>query len=391
MPDAKRRLQNLDIREIALCRRGVHPGARFMLYKKAPDPLELEKEEDQPRAFGDHFEAARAMEIDGALDRRLYALLHTTTDIMRAEVSNREELVLDAVDAYADTMKRDVPELFAGRLAKELLARATEGPTSDGDFHAVVKSQLAEAGLLPGAPASGGEKMDFLKALTERGQAALKYVLGDRDPAEVFKGIGDEAGGVVVALFNKTAESGDKVVVLTTELEKAQKEPADPNSLESILKAVEDPGVKAYIETQAAAVTKVSGDFATFRKTARKKELVDMAKAWDCLPNAGDELVVALEKADEAGILEPIQKALDVGQAGAKLGKAMEELGIETLPGETGGKMTREEADRALVAKGAEIRKAAGEGAEAITPEKAYELACERNPDLYQATREVRH
>lgn len=385
MPQARRRLKDLDIREIALCPRGHNPGARFMLYKAAPDPDELAKEEREPRTFADHFEAARAMEIDSALDRRLYALMHTTTEIMRAEVDDREARIMDAVGAYAATMERDVPELFAGRLAKELLDRAAEGPPSEDDVHAVVKSQLELAGMLPGEP-GGGENMDFLKALTDRGREALKYVLGDRDPAEVFKGIDESAGKLVVAFINKAVETGDRVVVLETDLEKAQKRPADPNSLESILKAVEDPGVRAYIETQDAAIKKDRQEFAEFRKAAREKELVALVKGFDCLPDPDGKLLEAVRKADEFGILDPIRAALEAGNAGAKLGKALEELGIETVPGQ-GSVMSPEEADNALLAKATEIRKASGED---VSAEKAYELACERNPELYQATRQRR-
>lgn len=383
MTDPRRRLRDPHFCEVALCPQGIHPGARMMLYKAERERLG-KTEEKEPGTFGDHLESARAQEIDSALDRRLYALLATTTEIMRADVEDREDRILAAVDAYATTMRSDVPDLFAGRLAKTLVTmkRAADGPLSDSDVHAVVKAELAAVGLIPDAP-SGGETMDFLKALTEKGQRALKYVLGDRDQAEYFKGTPEPVGNLVVGLIEKAAEWSERIDGLTADLKKAREtKPTDPNSLESVLKACEDPGLRTYIETQDAALRKATSDFADFRKEQRTKELTELAKGWECLPNADGKLVAILQKADAAGFLPVLREILAAANEQAKVAKMFEELGIETTPGQ-GDAMTPQEADRALVAKATEIRKADP----SISSEKAYEMALERNPDLYAATR----
>lgn len=376
-------LSDLNIGEIAFCRSGVNPGAKIVLYKKRPDPVTIQKEE--VRSFTDHLEAGRAMEIDGAIDRRLYALLDTTTEIMRADVTDREGLILQAVNAYAETMERDVPELFAGRLAKQLVELAAEGEAERSSVAVLIKSELQGAGLLPVA-SNGGDVMDFLKALTERGQAALSYVLGDRDPAEIFKGVTEDAGTVIVGLLNKAAEWGDRIDGLEADLEKARKPAADPNSLESILKSIDDPGTRAYVETQAGAVSTLTKQFTDLQKATRRGEIATIVKAMECLPNANDALVIVLEKADAVpGLMDDLQPILEAANAQARLGKALADLGIDTLPGD-GNAATPEEADQALIGKATELRKARPE----LSVEQSYTEACEQNPTLYQATRQVR-
>ena len=384
MPKAKRSLHDLNVREIAFCPDGMNPAARMLLYKaRDRKPIELEKEEDDPRSFADHYESSRTMEIDEALDRRLYALLHTTTEIMRADVSDRESLILAAVEAYAETMKREVPELFSGRLAKWVNALTVDGRSSDDVVHAIVKSELERAGLLPDEP-SGGEVMKFLKSLSERGKAALSFVLGDRDPADFFKDTTDSVGELVAGLLEKAAEWADRIDGLETELAKAKEPPADPNSLESILKAIEDPGVRAYIEAQDAAMKKDRSDFADLRKTTRRKELALVVKSVECLPNENDALLEALIVADDAGILKTIEAVLVAANEQAKLGKAFAEMGVETLIGD-GSVGTPDEAHEALIAKALEIRKALP----TLSAEQAYEKACETNSDLYLASQKT--
>lgn len=387
MPKVEKKglLSSLDIREIALCRRGMHPMADVVLYKRkddAPSVASVKKEEmEEPRTFADHFESSRLMEIDEALDRRLYALLHTTTAIMRADVADREARILAAVEAYAETMQREVPELFAGRLAKWLNEFAAESRPEEEDVHAVVKTELGLAGLLPEAPSGGKEMPEFLKSLSERGQAALAYILGDRDPAEFFKGVAEDVGSLVIGLVEKAAEHGPAVAKLEADLAKASKPAADPNDLDSILKSVEDPGVRAYIETQAAAVKSLGGRVTDLQKAAKTKELEDVAKSLDCLPNEDGALVVILGKASDGGFLDDLKKILAAANEQAKIGKALEEIGISTDIGE-GSVGTPEEAYEALVAKATEIRKGT-----TLSPEQAFEKACEEEPLLYAATR----
>lgn len=382
MPRARRSLHDLRIREVALCREGMNPGARMCLYK-ARDRTRLRKQtEEPPRSFEDHYQASRLMEIDEAIDRRLYALLNTTTEIIRSDVENREERILEAVDAYAETMQRDVPELFAGRLAKWLHEWAGESRPSREDVCAIVKSELGQAGLLPDEP-SGGGIMEFLKSLSERGRAALAYVLGKSKPEEFFKDTSEEVGKLVVSLVEKAAEWGTKLEGLEADLAKARDTQPEPGSLEAILKCVSDEGVASFMKTQAAAIKKLGGDFADLQKANRRRELDTIAKSCEHLPNEKGSLTDALEKADEAGVLDPIVTALRAANEAAKLGKAFEEIGIETIPGQ-GGVSTPQEASEALLAKALELQKAKPELSEA----EAFEKACEQNPTLYEQTRQ---
>lgn len=384
MPAPKRSLHDLNVREIAFCPDGINPAARMLLYKaRDRKPVELGKEDDEPRSFGDHYESSRAMEIDEALDRRLYALLHTTTEIMRADVSDREGLILSAVEAYAETMTREVPELFAGRLAKWVNALTVEGRSSDDVVHAIVKSELELAGLIPDEP-SGGVAMKFLKSLSERGAAALAFVLGDRDPAEFFKDTTDEVGKLVGGLLEKASEWAERIDTLETDLAKAKEPPVDPNSLESILKGISDPGTRAYIEGQAAQNAADREEVAKLRKSHRRGELRVIVKSVPNLPNENDALLDALEKADLAGILPTIEAILVSANAQAKLGKAFEELGIDSIIGE-GSVGTPDEAHSALLAKAVELRKSEPD----LSAEGAYEKACELNSDLYVASQQT--
>ncbi len=379
---ARRRLRDLAIREIALCREGMHPGARIMLYKKRDGkPVTKTEDGEEPRGFRDHLESSRLMEIDSALDRRLHALLATTTEIMRADVSDREERVLAAVEEYAATMQRDVPELFAGRLAKWLNEWAGESQPSDDDVCAIVKSELGLAGLLPDEPSGGKVMQEFLKSLSERGRAALALVLGDRDPAEFFKGASEDVGKLVVGLLEKAAEWGPRIDTLEAELEKAKTPAVDPTSLESILKSVEDPVVKALIESQAATNKELGGMVADLQKAALRKGIDDFAKSLDALPDhkkIGD----LLEKAHYGNFADQLKEIFTAANVAAQAGKILKELGVETTVGDAAPTADPGAAHAMLVAKAAEIRKALGAGN--ISDEKAYEMACEQNGDLYQ-------
>lgn len=311
----------------------------------------------------------------------LETLVDAIDEILGEPLEDFEEPILKAFDEYGAAVSRDLPDLFGVDAAEQLNSRAAEGRPSHDDVSAIVATELELAGTVPDKPGGGGA-MQFLKSLSKRGKAALGYVLGEKDPAEFFKGTSEDVGKLIAGLLEKAAESGERIEKLEVDLEKASKPKADPNSLESILKAVGDPGVRAYIETQAAAVKSLGGKVAELTKSNRRKELEAIVKSCEHLPSEG--LVDVLEKADLAGILEPIEKILRSANEQAKLGKAFEELGVETLVGDA-AVTDPAQAYEALVAKGAEIRKVETK----LTAEQAFEKACELNPDLYEASQRV--
>jgi hypothetical protein len=388
---AKGLLSNLVIDEVAFCERGMNPRADMVLFKarrvrKRPTPAarKLRKEEDEPGSFGDHFEDARAMEIDSALDRRLHALLAATTEIMRADNVDREALVLAAVNDYAAAMNRDVPELFAGRLAKWLANWGLDGSLpEDSEIQKVMKEELELAGLA--GDVTKGEKMDWLKKLSKEERPALDYVLAGTDPAEFFKGTSEKAGTFIVGLVKRavqaTTTDGELVKTLA-ELTKARAESGTDEGFDAIVKSIQDPAVRQLVEMQRTTIGKQHETVSALQKSTRRAELREIVKGFDCLPNESDSLLVMLEKADKAGILADLQKVLTSANKQAEVGKQLKELGLDSIPGE-GSAGTPQEADEALMAKAVEIRKLQP----TLSNEQAYAKACDDNPDLYEGTR----
>lgn len=380
-------LRDLVIDEVAFCQRGMNPESDMLLYKARRDSGrgKLRKDEhDEPGTFSDHFEDGRAMEIDAALDERLYALLRTTTEIMRAPDVDREALVLEAVNAYAAAMNQDVPELFAGRLAKMLQAfGGSDALQDDPEVWGVVKRELEVAGLTDDD--TKGETMDWLTKLTKEERAALDFALAGTDPTEFFKGTSEEAGVFVAKLVTRAVKATQvegELVTTGVELVKLRAETGTDEGIDAIVKSIVDPGVRSLVEIQRRTIRKQGDDMAAFQKASRRREIRDIAKCLDCIPNEGDALTDALEKADAAGILEPIQKALTTANAQAKVGKAFSEMGVDTITGE-GATGTPVEAEEALMAKAIEIQKAEP----TLTTEQAQVMAYEQNPTLYAQTR----
>lgn len=381
-------LSNLVIREVAFCERGMNPEADMVLYKARQSkgqPGKLGKEDDdEPGTFGDHLDDARAMDIDQALDRRLHALLATTTEIMRADGVDREALVLAAVNAYAAAMNRDVPELFAGRLAKLLASwGADENPADDDVIRKVVENELEVAGLI--GDAKKGETMDWLDKLTKEERAALDYVLGGTDPAEFFKGTTEAAGAFVAGLVKRAVEAtgtDGELAKTLVELTKARADAGTDEGIEAILKSIEDPAVRSLVEMQRATIAKQGTDLVDLQKATRRAQLATIAKGFDCLPDENDGLVDLLAKADAGGFLDGLQAILTSANAQAKIGKSLGDIGVDTIPGE-GSAGTPQEAEEALMAKAIEIQKTMP----TLTTEQALEKAYEQNQDLYAATR----
>jgi hypothetical protein len=386
-------LSDLVIDEVAFCDRGMNPRADMVLWKakpKAASKLAIKRvrkdEHDDPGTFGDHFEDARAMEIDAALDRRLHALLAATTEIMRADDVDREPLILEAVNDYAAAMNRDVPDLFAGRLAKMLSEWAKHAdsfpdvPRDDRDIHAIVKAELELAGLA--GELKKGETMDWLKTLTKEERNALDFALGGTDPAEFFKGTTEAAGLFVVALTKRAVAATTSEASLATAVDELTKARASGNTdegFDAILKSITDPAARELVTIQRSRLVTQGGEISELKKAEKRRGYADIVKTLGALPNENGALVTILEKADAAGILDDLKKVLAGANAQAEMGKAFHEIGGDTLPGE-GDPGTAAEADEALMAKAVELKKTWPD----LTAEQLYVKASELNPRLYQ-------
>lgn len=351
--------------------------------------LAKQDDDDEPRSFEDNLEEGRFLEIDGAFDRRLHALLATTTEIMRSDVDDREALILAAVNEYAATMERDVPELFAGRLAKWLVELAIDDP-EDAVVEKILTGELEAHGLLPDT--EGDSIMKFLEKLSKSARAAFDSLDAEKKAEDVFKGASEDLGIFVGALLERIV--GDEG--LEAELGKAQvafqkaiESGGHPQTeLEKVLKGVTDLSVRNLLEAQAVALKSQGKTVADLVTKAERRELAEMAKAWTHLPSDGGTLVDCLQKAKAAGFLDTFEKILTSAQAQAAKGKAFDALAadmdfdVEGLG--AGDGLDPGEAHEAIVAKAAELRK----GKElTLSAEKAYELACEQNSALYTATR----
>lgn len=315
----------------------------------------------------------------GVAAELLEDLVAKISDAVAAEDADLGAVVLDAFDEFA-ALDAEIPLGLGAEVAKQVETWASEGRVPDDEVRRIVKSELDAAGLLE--PPREGGTMEILKSLSERVKKALTYVLGGADPAEFFKGTPDGPMKLIVGLVEKAADWGDKLGGLEVELAKAKKDGPAPATFEAIVKSVTDPTARAFLEQEHAANLKLGKDIATLQKATRRKELVAVAKSLDCLPNENDALVEILVKADDGGFLDKLEPILISANRQAAVGKAYEDIGVETDVG-TGGASTPKEAFDALVAKSLEIRKSRTD----ITAEKAFELACEQNPDLYRATR----
>ncbi len=382
-------LSDLVIDEVAFCERGMNPRADMVLWKarkktskgaSKPGIKRVQKDDDtgRPLTFGDALEDARAMDIDEAIDARLYALLHTTTWIMRADDVDRPAMILQAVSDYAATMDRDVPDLFTGRLAKWYEAIDIEAETMEAILKGL-KTELEAAGLL--GELKKGETMDWLKTLSKEERNALDFALGGTDPAEFFKGMTEEAGAFVVALTKRAVAATTSEASLATALEELTKARASANTdegFEAIVKSIDDPAVQSLVTMQRSRLATQGGEISELKKAEKRREYGDIVKSLPALPNENGALVTILEKADTAGILDELKKVLAGANAQAEIGKAYEEIGGDTLTGE-GAAGTPAEADEALMAKGVELKKTYPE----LTSEQLYLKAAEMNPHLY--------
>lgn len=374
--------------DLAVIKRAALAEVKWRAKKREErEKKKFRKEEGdfEPGTFAEYLEEERVAEIGLAIERRLRALISTTSDILHAGDVDREALILEAVNDYAAAMNRDVPELFAGRLAKAITSwEAEDEPPEDRAIADWVIRELEAAGLA--GDVKKGEKMDWLKNITKEERAALDYVLAGTDPAEFFKGTSEEAGAFVAKLVARAVEATTADTGLATanaELTKLRAESGTDEGLEALLKSITDPNARSLIEMQRKKIAKQDETMAALTKASRRAELTAIVKSLDCLPNEKDALLVALEKADGAGILETLEAVLKSANAQAKVGKQLQEIGGDTITGEGGIAADPVAADEALMAKAIELKKAFP----TLTDEQRYAKACDENPTLYAQTR----
>ncbi len=430
-------LKDLVIDEIAICFEGMNPGADILLVKarhrkKPKNPCEkavrraaarrrsrkarllserldeahqqlhedgeiafrkivelaevfAKDEHVEPQTFDEIFEDRRLHDIDEALDRRTFALAATTFGIITSDIEDKEQRILEAVEAFAVTMREDVPRLFAGEIVKTF--SKSDGPASFEDVHADVLDWLELAEW--SAPSSGGN-MQFLKTLTDAGKRALGLIIGDRQPEDVWKSTSDQDGELIAGLLNAAGEGGELLATAAKDLEAVRVErdeakgeliklrPADdPASLEEILKGM-TPAQQAYFKAREVQAKTDRQANQKLHKAAELAEQETFTKSVGHLPSEG--LADLLVKAKQAGILDELQKVLRAAQATIEtIGKGLfDEFGSD-LDADGTGTSDAAMAEAQIVAKATELRKGTS-----MTFEQAYAKVLEIEPELYQ-------
>ena len=109
------------------------------------------------------------------------------------------------------------------------------------------------------------------------------YLVGDNDPAEMFKGLGEPGQALVAGLLDSAGSIGQ----LETDLSKAREleaQPDDPKAaLEKALKTTTDPAVRALLKAQAAELAVNSKRVETLEKAAQAREVAAFVKDGELL------------------------------------------------------------------------------------------------------------
>ena len=169
-------------------------------------------------------------------------------------------------------------------------------------------------------------------------------------------------------------ERADKAEADVAELRKAKA--VDPDSDEGFAELVKGmPAAQAeFLKAERAKRKALESDVAKMRDTARASEFLAKAKDYRHVPGKPEELAEALRKADDAGVLEVVERVLKAADA------ALEKAGLTKPIGSDQGGAGDDPMAKVEAAAG-ELRKANPK----LTREQAIAKAIEENPDLYRA------
>ena len=297
----------------------------------------------EPPTF-DEIEARRvaeqaATEMRERMDSLRDALMQV---VYSPELPDREARISESVDQFVAALEADLSALLQGRLAK---GHTAQRPDKEGPMPAKLdKSKLP----------------DDVKAHLEEVEGKLAKVETDLAKAQ-----GDaKAAG----------ERADKAEADVAELRKAKA--VDPDSDEGFAELVKGmPAAQAeFLKAERAKRKALESDVAKMRDTARASEFLAKAKDYRHVPGKPEELAEALRKADDAGVLEVVERVLKAADA------ALEKAGLTKPIGSDQGGAGDDPMAKVEAAAG-ELRKANPK----LTREQAIAKAIEENPDLYRA------
>lgn len=298
----------------------------------------------EPPTF-DENEARRVAEsAANELRERMSSLRCALLDVVyMPDLPDREARIKESIDQFVAAMEADLSALLQGRLAKGHTARDA---SKEGDMPAKLdKSKLP----------------DEVKTHVEDLETQLTTAQGDLQKAQ-----------------GEAKAAGERAEKAEGELEALRKARAvDPDSDEGFAELIKGmPAAQAeFLKAERTKRKALEADVAKMRKDTRAAEFLAKAKGYAHLPGKPEELGDALEKADAAGILAPIEERLKAADA------ALEKAGLTKPVGSDEGGGSADETMAAIEAAAGELRKAKPE----LTKEQAIAAALVANPGLYKA------
>lgn len=341
----------------------------------------IDKDEHTPNTFEEERGSRLVDFLDGALDERARTLMMTTFGILFSEETDKERLILEAVDAFALTMHDEVPKLFSGELAKGLTEfLSADTPPTLIDVRNRVEKLLPSGG-------DGGVMFEF-KGATKEGKAALEkaWDAAGEDGKKIIEDVW-KASQTDATSTEDLDKSNAKILVLESDNERLTKaltgESTEPD-VHHLLKgktaeeaALMQPMIAHYdaeLKKSKDATAKLQESIEKDAEERRDEKFLTLAKSYKHLATPHDEMVKMLKAADDAGTLDTVVKTLEAASKMASGGSGeLGELGFESI--EKSG--DRQTAHAAIEAKAVELRK--GRESE-ITAEQAYVEAVAEMP-----------
>jgi hypothetical protein len=355
MPKPRKRLRNVNVKEVSLVGAGDNPPARVVLFKArgAPAPdraaaarfnarvAELAKKLGAPPSaaalkelYDEVRERQQASDVYDALRQRMSALSDSlqsiiwfyplsTADGEPAPAPDRAALIRETVRQFADSIDRDTEDLLAGRLAK-LAERWPDASPTRADLETAVREVLES---LPESPADPA---------TPAGSARTEESDVKKTLEQILAGLGsDEEREVVKAAIAAAATAADPEAV-----KKAATEAALAALPEAVRKQLEaDRAEQAALRKEMADLRK-EREREAFAKTikienlpAKSEELAELlfepGASW---PEQRAKIVAVLKAADAAmgrfGVFDPL------GSERGGAGEGSAAARVEQLAGE---------------------------------------------------------
>jgi hypothetical protein len=400
------RLEGLRVDEVALVDRGANPEAHVLFWKRAVEkaPTKTEDGESYPaaafayvpdpekpstwklRIWESPSKGVTARQVGAAVAAlgpggfRGNRVQIPAEDLPKVKAKVRAAWL----KANPDRKPDEVPAVLKG----DPIPQAKKGPgQAIAAWISEVFEKLKGGGGSPPSPDDVRERVETLLSVKPDGSEGGDDV-DKKEAMEILAKLDDEQRKALVALVEKAGkveaaekratEAEAKAKTAEEELAKALKKEGDDDQ-EAVLKALPEEVrkiVEPLLKAEREQRTKVEGQVSELQKAARRRDLREIAKSFDGFSVPEKELVDLLEKADEAGILDELQKVLKpASEAAAKI--------FDVLGSEAEG-MTDAEAKLDAMAK--ELHSKASD--RFPTFEAAYAEIVKRNPELYEEAAE---